>query len=40
MFQQLNREDGLTIIVVTHEPDVARYAKRIVHLRRDRQGFR
>jgi ABC-type lipoprotein export system ATPase subunit len=32
MFQQLNREDGLTIIVVTHEPDVARYAKRIVHL--------
>jgi ABC-type lipoprotein export system ATPase subunit len=33
MFQQLNREDGLTIILVTHEPDVARYAKRIVHLK-------
>jgi ABC-type lipoprotein export system ATPase subunit len=33
MFQQLNQEDGLTIILVTHEPDVARYAKRIVHLK-------
>jgi ABC-type lipoprotein export system ATPase subunit len=33
MFQQLNREDGLTIIVVTHEPEVARYAGRIVHLK-------
>jgi ABC-type lipoprotein export system ATPase subunit len=33
MFQQLNQEDGLTIIVVTHEPDVARYARRIIHLK-------
>ena len=33
MFQQLNREDGLTVIVVTHEPDVARYAQRVVHLK-------
>jgi len=33
MFQQLNRDDGLTIILVTHEPDVARYAYRIVHLK-------
>ena len=33
MFQQLNREDGLTIILVTHEPDVARYAQRVVHLK-------
>jgi ABC-type lipoprotein export system ATPase subunit len=33
MFQQLNREDGLTIILVTHEADVARYAQRIVHLK-------
>jgi ABC-type lipoprotein export system ATPase subunit len=33
MFQQLNREDGLTVILVTHEPEVARYAKRIVHLK-------
>jgi ABC-type lipoprotein export system ATPase subunit len=33
MFQQLNREDGLTIILVTHEPEVAHYARRIVHLK-------
>ncbi len=33
MFQQLNKDDGLTIILVTHEPDVARYAQRIVHLK-------
>ena len=33
MFQQLNREEGLTIILVTHETEVARYARRVVHLR-------
>ncbi len=33
MFQQLNHDDGITVIMVTHEPDVARYARRIVHLR-------
>jgi ABC-type lipoprotein export system ATPase subunit len=33
MFQQLNRAEGLTVILVTHEPDVARYAQRIVHLK-------
>jgi putative ABC transport system ATP-binding protein len=33
VFDQLNREQGLTIIIVTHEPDVAQHAKRLVRLR-------
>ena len=33
MFQQLNGDDGITVIVVTHDNDVARYAKRIIHMR-------
>jgi len=32
LFQELN-EQGITIVLVTHEPDVARYARRIVELR-------
>ena len=27
----MNREHGITILMVTHEPDIAAYAKRIVH---------
>src|SRR5438552_6418600 len=33
IFQRLNRERNLTIILVTHEPDIALFAKRIVHFR-------
>jgi ABC-type lipoprotein export system ATPase subunit len=33
MFQQLNRETGLTIIIVTHDPGVARHARRVIHIR-------
>jgi putative ABC transport system ATP-binding protein len=33
IFQRLNRERHLTVIIVTHEPDVARYATRIVQVR-------
>lgn len=29
----LNREQGMTIIVVTHEPDIAAYADRVITLR-------
>jgi putative ABC transport system ATP-binding protein len=28
---RLNSEQGITIIMVTHEPDMAHYARRIVH---------
>ncbi|MGH9414728.1 MAG: ABC transporter ATP-binding protein [Terriglobales bacterium] len=30
IFQHLNHERGITIILVTHEPDIAQYASRIV----------
>ncbi|MBI2807248.1 MAG: ABC transporter ATP-binding protein [Planctomycetes bacterium] len=33
MFQQLNRDENLTVILVTHETDVAHYAQRIVHIK-------
>jgi putative ABC transport system ATP-binding protein len=33
VFQKLNRDAGLTIVLVTHEPDIAQYASRIVVVR-------
>jgi putative ABC transport system ATP-binding protein len=33
IMQRLNGEKGITVIVVTHEPDIARYAKRIIEFR-------
>ncbi len=33
LFRQLNREDGITIIVVTHDAEIARHARRVVVLR-------
>ncbi len=32
IFQSLN-EQGHTIIMITHEPEIAEYAKRVIHLR-------
>ena len=32
-FQELNREHGRTIVLITHEPDVAQHAKRIITVR-------
>ena len=32
-FQRLNREHGRTIILITHEPDVAAHADRIIHIK-------
>jgi len=33
IFQRLNRERNLTILLVTHEPDIARFANRVVLFR-------
>jgi len=33
LISRLNDEEGLTVIMVTHEPDMAEYAKRIVHFK-------
>ena len=33
IFQKLNDEQGLTVILVTHEHDIAQYAKRILEFR-------
>ena len=33
IFQRLNREHGLTVLVITHEPDIAHYATRIITCR-------
>jgi macrolide transport system ATP-binding/permease protein len=33
MFQQLNAEYGLTIVIVTHDKWVANHAKRIIHIK-------
>ncbi|MDE2321971.1 MAG: ABC transporter ATP-binding protein [candidate division NC10 bacterium] len=33
IFQRLNTESGITIILVTHEPDIATYARRVLHFK-------
>ncbi|MFQ5854367.1 MAG: hypothetical protein ACE5LU_01805 [Anaerolineae bacterium] len=33
IFQQLNQEQGITVVLVTHEPAIAAHAGRIVHIR-------
>jgi putative ABC transport system ATP-binding protein len=33
LFAHLNREQGITIMLVTHEPEVAAFARRIVTFR-------
>lgn len=32
MFKQLNEADGITIIMVTHDAEVAKHARRIIHI--------
>lgn len=33
LFQRINREQGITLVLVTHDMDVARYAERLVYLK-------
>jgi putative ABC transport system ATP-binding protein len=33
IFQQLNRDRGITIVIVTHEPDIALHALRLVRFK-------
>jgi putative ABC transport system ATP-binding protein len=32
LFRKLNREEGITVIIVTHDPEIARHAGRIIVL--------
>jgi putative ABC transport system ATP-binding protein len=32
IFQRLNEEQGITIIFVTHEPEIAQHTRRIVRI--------
>jgi putative ABC transport system ATP-binding protein len=42
IFQRLNREQGITLVLVTHETDIAEYAGRVVVFRdgRIRKDYR
>jgi putative ABC transport system ATP-binding protein len=33
IFQRLNREQGITVILVTHDPEIARHARRVISVR-------
>jgi len=33
ILQELNQEHGLTVVIVTHEPDIAQFAKRALEFR-------
>jgi putative ABC transport system ATP-binding protein len=33
IFQRLNREEGITMVVVTHDPDIASYSNRNLHFK-------
>jgi len=33
LFAQLNQSEGITIVLVTHDQEMAHYARRIIHLR-------
>lgn len=33
IFRRMNREQGVTVIIITHESDIARYCQRQIHIR-------
>jgi putative ABC transport system ATP-binding protein len=33
LLSELNTQRGITIAMVTHEPDMAEYAERVIHFR-------
>ncbi len=33
LLQDLNQSRGMTVVLVTHEPDIAEHAQRIIQLR-------
>ena len=33
ILQRLNEDEGLTVVLVTHEPDIANYAQRALEFR-------
>jgi len=33
LFQQLNQTEGITLVIVTHNPGVAQHARRIIRIR-------
>lgn len=38
LFQELNREDHITLVIVTHDPGVARHARRVIRVKDGRIG--
>ena len=33
LFRQLNQDIGITVVVITHEFDIAKYGRRLIHIR-------
>jgi putative ABC transport system ATP-binding protein len=33
LFVKLNQEAHITVVLITHEPDIAKFARRVIHFR-------